>query len=90
MQENRSNEALCGKMLRTVGNAASAQEAPAIYAGSGPCTLCSCDGFADDGSGFSRCKCGDRKMDHRSQDNEDLHAAAERLIRATTLNRSSV
>jgi hypothetical protein len=51
-----------------------------IYAGTGPCTLCSCDGYADDGSGFSRCKCGDRKMDHRDQENAQNKAGDAELV----------
>ena len=39
-------------------------EATTIMGGAGACTLCSCQAYDDDGSGFSRCKCGDRKMDH--------------------------
>ena len=35
-----------------------------INMGTGACTLCDCKAYVDDGKGFSRCTCGDRKMDH--------------------------
>lgn len=66
-------DALCDSLLVKRDVAA---DRSAINAGTGPCSLCACDGYADDGSGFSRCKCGDRKMDHRSQDDTDVDARA--------------
>jgi hypothetical protein len=51
-----------------------------IYAGTGPCTLCSCTGYSDDGSGFSRCTCGDRKGDHRDEDVVNTQAEDDRLV----------
>jgi hypothetical protein len=45
-----------------------------INAGTGPCSLCGCDGYTDDGTGFLRCKCGDRKMDHRGEDDSGTDA----------------
>ena len=53
-----------------------------IYAGTGPCTLCSCTGFKDDGAGVSRCKCGDRKMDHRDTENGEGRAREGELVRS--------
>ncbi len=44
---------------------AATAEIPAVMDGTGRCTVCNnCTAFQDDGSGFSRCKCGDRKVDH--------------------------
>lgn len=67
--ENELNELLAGP-----GKIAT------VYAGTGPCTLCGCDGYTDDGSGFSRCKCGDRKMDHRAGNTETDSARELELV----------
>jgi hypothetical protein len=41
-----------------------------IFAGDGPCTLCSCPGYSADPTDpiGGHCKCGDRHGDHRDAD----------------------